>query len=233
MLVVLTGSLAPAAPAADRIALVRKYENRKARALFLLSHDVDGPADAFVSDLLESIKRVKKAGGKRPVRHLFPADWNGDGADELVLLRRDAAGLDRLDIIEAPQTVDGDSGNPVASYADVSAETGFENVSVSRIQVDGHEPTVPPEVELLEGLWHFTIVLDPVTPSGPHSVLGPYNLPDGSGAATYALGLTTLQDWSGVLALVTTCGGACGTVTALDGSWTRTIGTASFNQLSD
>lgn len=62
--------------------------------------------------------KFEKAAGKKPTIMVFPADWDGDGTDELVTVRvqqvKDVLDL-RLRVYRPPLTLDGNTGKPLAS----------------------------------------------------------------------------------------------------------------------
>jgi len=80
-------SASVASGAEDWIGLIRINEARRSNPLFLHVHAADGPVDAFVGTAKAGVSRLGKLRGSRPVHSIFPADWDGDGVDELLVVR--------------------------------------------------------------------------------------------------------------------------------------------------
>ena len=68
---------------------------------------------------------------------LFGHDLDGDGRDEIVTLLRNAQGTDRVELVQAPLTTDGETGAAVASYLDVTPSDDFQNIAITGIDLDG------------------------------------------------------------------------------------------------
>ena len=121
------------AGAQDRIGLIRVNDNRSGGPLFLHDHAADGPPEAFVGTIQTSISRLKKTKGAKPVRYAFPADWNGNGVDELVLVREWRNQSDRrldLRVDSAPEELFDRLGPKLASSSkrDLGFAVGPERV---------------------------------------------------------------------------------------------------------
>ena len=87
--------IAATAGAQDRVALVHyRADTRKQKALFF-GHASNGPASPFVGQAVTSAMGLPKVAGKKPLRYAFPADWDGDGIPELVLVREFTSKADR------------------------------------------------------------------------------------------------------------------------------------------
>lgn len=71
-------------------------------------------------------------------RYLFGADTDDDGVDEIVVIRTLGDGKDHLLIFEAPQVIAGETGPPLASFADVSLIGEGDLLAVGRIDLDGN-----------------------------------------------------------------------------------------------
>lgn len=73
----------------DDVTLIRANTGPKSSPLSTWRYTNDGPGTDFVGTLTASDLKIKAAGtgGKKPVRWAFPADWDGDGTDELVVIR--------------------------------------------------------------------------------------------------------------------------------------------------
>lgn len=85
------------------VVLVRTSPAKGAPVLRLLLHDTEGAA---LPGSLEVVsKPIGKVSGKSPVRHLFAADWDGDGRDELIRITERVGDEGRLDLaILSPPT---------------------------------------------------------------------------------------------------------------------------------
>ncbi len=69
------------------IALVRIDPDHAGLPLWLHSHAEGQSASDVVGSLRASDNSFFKAGGSKPVRWVFPAQWDGDGAEEIVVVR--------------------------------------------------------------------------------------------------------------------------------------------------
>ena len=120
----------------DELMLVREWSDRsqslEVRALPPGKRTRVGPL--LVSDLSFGMT------GSDAVISAFGTDRDGDGRDEIVSLRRDSAGPDRLPdrllVHRAPTTVGGETGAPIASDTDVTP-FGSKNINIARTDLEG------------------------------------------------------------------------------------------------
>ncbi len=102
----------------DRVSLLRVNQNQKSAPLSLWMYQNDGPAADFCGAFCLSDAKIAKTQGMRPARHYFPADFDGDGVDELMLVRERAAASDhglQLRVYRMPDYIWGDTGKPLLS----------------------------------------------------------------------------------------------------------------------
>ncbi len=80
--------------------------------------------------------KFEKAAGNKPTRFVFPADWDGDGSDEIVTVRRETSkklGPDlRVRIYEPPVTID---ANAKLSASSTKATLGTDDGDGAILQV--------------------------------------------------------------------------------------------------
>lgn len=114
-------------------------------ALFLVREALDGTQ--FLEIRALPAKKNKKVGGVIASDLSFGsamdanvlgcgADVDGDGADELVVLRKTSGQPDRLLVFAPPAGPGGETGDPIASDLDVSPD-GFSNLALSRVDREG------------------------------------------------------------------------------------------------
>ncbi|MBI4879268.1 MAG: hypothetical protein HY812_06360 [Planctomycetes bacterium] len=102
----------------DRVALLRVNQAQKGEPLSLWMYKSDGPAADFCGAFCLSDTKLPKTQGKRPVRHHFPADFDGDGVDELLLVRERVDASDhglQLRVYRMPDYIWGDTGKALLS----------------------------------------------------------------------------------------------------------------------
>lgn len=108
--------LAPHA-VAEEVALLRMNPDRSGKPLQLSLHHAEVGTEEFVGALTADDRKLFKAGGSRPVRHAFSADIDGNGKEELVLVRENRKKGGRLDlvVIRPPKQPGGKTGAKLAS----------------------------------------------------------------------------------------------------------------------
>lgn len=117
-------------------------------AMFLVREAVDGTQ--FLEIRAMPAKKNKKVGGvivsdasfgSASDTNVFGcgADVDGDGADELVVIRRSLGQPDRLLVFEPPTSVLGETGDPIASDLDItpSGPNGSTNLAFGRLDREG------------------------------------------------------------------------------------------------
>jgi uncharacterized delta-60 repeat protein len=65
-------------------------------------------------------------------------DTDGDGVDEIAVIRQRPGGRQRLEIYNPPETVGGDAGNPIASdlsFGDLNSDNN--NIAMAAVDIDG------------------------------------------------------------------------------------------------
>lgn len=110
--------LAEESPLADRVVLIHADLSTSKRPLFLDAHAKQADPNDFVGGVLASERRVGRATGKKRVAAAFAADTDGDGVDELVLVKtRRATPGARLElrVHRMPTTLGAALGAPTAS----------------------------------------------------------------------------------------------------------------------
>ncbi len=68
---------------------------------------------------------------------LYGTDLDGDGSEELVVLRRDGAGVESLEVVTPPAGPLGEAGAPIVSDEDVTPPAGWSTRTIARLRADG------------------------------------------------------------------------------------------------
>ena len=192
----LTSTLLLGAQVPDDVGLIRLDPDKKGQFLWadlyrpsLADGEIVGPLDA--SDR----KKWEKLGGKKPVVFAFGAQWDADGLEEIVVVRKLKKKKDKrleVRVYRAPSKVNGDVGKPVATSYKATfgvAEGDGRVVAVGPVDVDGdHVDEVAVVREALDGGLSLEIVNLPSKKKDP-IVTSRSDLTFGNAATSEVVGL--------------------------------------------
>ncbi|MBI4879076.1 MAG: hypothetical protein HY812_05365 [Planctomycetes bacterium] len=166
--------LAGAVP--DDVVLIRIDPDKAQKQLWVDVHRPSTEAGKIYGTLDASDHKFEKAGGKKPVRHVFAAQWDGAGLEELVVVREHKKKADRrleLRVYGWPAVVGGNTGAVLAksSGADLGSAAGDGRiVALGPIDADGdHKDEVMVVREALDGRQWFEIR---ALPAGKNKLMG-------------------------------------------------------------
>ena len=117
MIVPLIISLFLSGSVPDELCLLRINPGHPKQKLWVYLYGPGLGDEVIHGNLLASDLKFESLKGKKPVRFAFPAQWDGLGRDELIVVREHRQKRDRrleLRVYRLPSTINGNTGGVVA-----------------------------------------------------------------------------------------------------------------------
>ena len=145
MIVPLVLSLFLSGSVPDNLCLLRINPSHPKQKLWVYVHRPELGDDVIYGNLQASDLKFGKLKGGKPVRFAFPAQWDGLGQDELIVVREHKQKRDHrleLQVYAMPDRINGNTGGVLASskQADLGVAVGAGRlVTLGPIDLDGDE----------------------------------------------------------------------------------------------
>ncbi|MFH0944873.1 MAG: hypothetical protein V2A76_06715 [Planctomycetota bacterium] len=129
----------------DDICLIRINPTHPKQKLWIYVHQPELGDEVIYGGLTASDLKFEKLLGAKPVRHVFPANWDGLGMDELIVVRERVKKQDHrleLRVYRMPDRINGNTGSVVAKsrQADLGVAVGDGRiVCVGPVDLEGDD----------------------------------------------------------------------------------------------
>jgi hypothetical protein len=104
----------------------------------LLVYNAPAGLSSDTEPALATDRNFGNSGGGSNIIAMACADTDGDGADEIAVIRQRSGGSQRLEIYNPPEGVGADSGDPIASDLSFgNLNTNSNNIAMAGVDIDG------------------------------------------------------------------------------------------------